>query len=88
MCQQTCTNLYLSCTHTCSTLRALSVCVSPQDFYAEGEYIIHQGGLGDTFFIINVGTVRVTQRAEGKSQEITLRTLGRGDYFGEKALLE
>ena len=64
------------------------MCLSPQDFYAEGEYIIHQGGLGDTFFIINVGTVRVTQRAEGNSQEIPLRTLGRGDYFGEKALLE
>ena len=59
-----------------------------QDFYQDGEYIIHQGGLGDTFFIINVGSVRVTQRAEGETQETTLRTLGRGDYFGEKALLE
>lgn len=61
--------------------------VLEEDFYSDGEYIIHQGGLGDTFFIINVGTVRITQKGED-GQESTLRTLGRGDYFGEKALLE
>ena len=34
--------------------------VLEEDFFQEGEHIIHQGGIGDTFFIINVGTVRNT----------------------------
>ena len=35
----------------------MSLLCTTQDFYQEGEYIIHQGGIGDTFFIINVGSV-------------------------------
>ena len=35
----------------------MSLPCTTQDFYQEGEYIIHQGGIGDTFFIINVGSV-------------------------------
>ncbi|XP_067132884.1 cGMP-dependent protein kinase, isozyme 2 forms cD4/T1/T3A/T3B-like isoform X2 [Centruroides vittatus] len=54
--------------------------------YSEGDYIIRQGARGDTFFIISRGKVRVTMRASNSNEEKHIRTLGRGDFFGEKAL--
>ncbi len=35
-----------------------SMCLIPQDYYPANEYILRQGATGDTFFIINSGTVR------------------------------
>ncbi|XP_075734995.1 cGMP-dependent protein kinase for isoform X2 [Rhipicephalus microplus] len=58
--------------------------------YAQGDYIIRQGARGDTFFIISKGTVKVTRKAPEEAsstgEEIFIRTLHRGDFFGEKAL--
>ncbi|XP_065911725.1 cGMP-dependent protein kinase 1-like isoform X3 [Dysidea avara] len=60
--------------------------VLEEDFYEDGEYIIRQGWAGDAFFIINEGAVKVTQQQDD-GKEVTKRKLGKGDYFGEKALL-
>ncbi|XP_033750049.1 cGMP-dependent protein kinase 1-like isoform X1 [Pecten maximus] len=57
------------------------------DFFHEHQYIIREGGTGDTFFIINNGEVKVTQKIAGFEDPQLIRTLKRGDYFGEKALL-
>ncbi|XP_030384055.1 cGMP-dependent protein kinase, isozyme 1 [Scaptodrosophila lebanonensis] len=58
------------------------------EFYAAGTYIIRQGAAGDTFFLISQGNVRVTQKLTPAALEETeLRTLERGDYFGEQALI-
>ncbi|XP_034247199.1 cGMP-dependent protein kinase, isozyme 1-like [Thrips palmi] len=57
------------------------------EFYPAGSYIVRQGATGHTFFIISGGTVEVTQRVPGSTDEVVIRTLGRGDYFGEQALL-
>lgn len=57
------------------------------DFYPAHEYIIRQGATGDTFFIISHGKVKVTQKVFGQTNEEDIRTLGRGEYFGEQALL-
>ncbi|XP_020800882.1 cGMP-dependent protein kinase, isozyme 1 [Drosophila serrata] len=58
------------------------------EFYAAGTYIIRQGTAGDSFFLISQGNVRVTQKLTPSSAEETeLRTLARGDYFGEQALI-
>ncbi|XP_052837847.1 cGMP-dependent protein kinase, isozyme 1 isoform X2 [Drosophila gunungcola] len=58
------------------------------EFYAAGTYIIRQGTAGDSFFLISQGNVRVTQKLTPSSVEETeLRTLARGDYFGEQALI-
>ncbi|XP_065288928.1 cGMP-dependent protein kinase 1 isoform X2 [Dermacentor albipictus] len=58
--------------------------------YAQGDYIIRQGARGDTFFIISKGTVKVTRKAPEEAgstgEEMFIRTLHRGDFFGEKAL--
>merc|ERR1712106_212137 len=53
--------------------------------YKQGEYIIRQGAIGDTFFIISQGRVKVT-RKEGGNEEKFIRNLHKGDFFGEKAL--
>jgi cGMP-dependent protein kinase len=54
--------------------------------FKRGQYIIHQGAIGDMFYIIQDGTVRCTQiKAQG--QEILLLELGPGEYFGEMALM-
>ncbi|KAH8279576.1 hypothetical protein KR018_002159, partial [Drosophila ironensis] len=59
------------------------------EFYAAGTYIIRQGTAGDSFFLISQGNVRVTQKLTGQAnaEETELRTLTRGDYFGEQALI-
>lgn len=55
-------------------------------YYRKGDYIIRQGARGDTFFIISKGQVKVTIRPEDSFEETFIRTLGKGDFFGEKAL--
>lgn len=55
--------------------------------YQKGDYIVRQGTHGDTFYIISEGQVRITKRVEGKKDEEEIRTLSRGEYFGEQALL-
>ncbi|XP_022918268.1 cGMP-dependent protein kinase, isozyme 1 [Onthophagus taurus] len=58
------------------------------EMYPAGTYIIRQGATGDTFFIISSGKVKITQRIPGVVEEQEIRTLDRGDYFGEQALLK
>ncbi|KAJ8882012.1 hypothetical protein PR048_018500 [Dryococelus australis] len=58
------------------------------EFYPAGAHIIRQGASGDTFFIISAGSVKVTQRLAGRREDEDIRTLQRGDYFGEQALLK
>jgi CRP-like cAMP-binding protein len=51
-----------------------------------GEWIVRQGEVGDRFYIVAEGAVRVVRlSANGEAQ--TLATLGPGDYFGEAALV-
>lgn len=54
--------------------------------YKYGDYIIRQGARGDTFFIISRGKVKVTINDSEQNNEKYVRTLGYGDFFGEKAL--
>ncbi|XP_061600620.1 cGMP-dependent protein kinase 2 [Cololabis saira] len=57
------------------------------DCFEKGEYIIREGEEGNTFFIIAKGEVTVTQSTEGFAEPQEIKTLGIGDYFGEKALI-
>ncbi|XP_056290833.1 cGMP-dependent protein kinase 2 isoform X2 [Pseudoliparis swirei] len=57
------------------------------DYFEKGEYIIREGEEGNTFFIIAKGKVIVTQSTEGFDEPQEIKTLGVGDYFGEKALI-
>ena len=48
--------------------------------------IFSQGAIGDTFFIINAGRVKVTMKEGGSAEDKFIRNLHKGDFFGEKAL--
>lgn len=55
--------------------------------YNKGEVIFHQGDVGTALFIVRKGEVAIRlSSSEGK--EVILALLGRGDAFGELALLD
>ncbi|XP_032294586.1 cGMP-dependent protein kinase, isozyme 2 forms cD5/T2 isoform X2 [Drosophila virilis] len=60
--------------------------VLEETHYQRGDYIVRQGARGDTFFIISKGKVRVTIKQPDTQEEKFIRMLGKGDFFGEKAL--
>jgi hypothetical protein len=53
--------------------------------YSPGQMIIRQGETGDCAYFIQSGEVEILQHDDGK--DVRLNTLGKGDYFGEMALL-
>ncbi|VDP80833.1 unnamed protein product [Echinostoma caproni] len=63
-------------------------------YYGPDEYIIREGEIGETFFIIQSGkivspqvnSVRVTKSIDGTDETQEIRHLCPGDWFGEKAL--
>ncbi|KAL8279192.1 hypothetical protein RQP46_008448 [Phenoliferia psychrophenolica] len=58
--------------------------------YEEGESVVVEGEVGKNFYIIESGKAEVSRRRRSSSQshdEEVLGALGKGDYFGELALL-
>nr|VZH95894.1 unnamed protein product [Spirometra erinaceieuropaei] len=54
--------------------------------YEQDDYIIRQGEVGETFFIIQSGEVQITQFQDPDQPAKEIRVLGTGDWFGERAL--
>ncbi|KAF9782897.1 cyclic nucleotide-binding-like protein [Thelephora terrestris] len=57
---------------------------------ADGEDVVKQGEMGDTFFFVEEGEAIVTQTQSAEDsqlREITVGHLAKGDYFGELSLL-
>jgi CRP-like cAMP-binding protein len=52
-----------------------------------GDTIIRQGDEGDYFYIIKDGSCSVTRLASGEGWDVPLAELGKGDCFGEEALV-
>ena len=52
--------------------------------FSAGDYIIREGTVGDTFYIIAEGEVRVTKSVGEEGTEEMIRDLQSGDYFGEQ----
>ncbi|MEM7448746.1 MAG: Crp/Fnr family transcriptional regulator [Myxococcota bacterium] len=50
-----------------------------------GTVLFREGDPGDTMFVVQVGTVRITKRI--RDEERTLARLGSGEFLGEMALL-
>ncbi|KAJ3992275.1 cyclic nucleotide-binding-like protein [Lentinula boryana] len=60
--------------------------------YEDGENVVNQGEMGDTFFFVEEGEAIVTKRVprgerRGSAYEIIVGRLIKGDYFGELSLL-
>ncbi|KAA1466257.1 camp-dependent protein kinase regulatory subunit [Dentipellis sp. KUC8613] len=58
--------------------------------YEDGEVIVRQGEMGDTFFFVEEGEATVTQTQQGEDGEVVEVMVGhliKGDYFGELSLL-
>ncbi|MBN2509914.1 MAG: Crp/Fnr family transcriptional regulator [Spirochaetales bacterium] len=51
----------------------------------EGKVIFKEGDIGDTMYIIKDGSVRISKNISGK--EHILAVLGKGDFFGEMAIV-
>jgi len=54
--------------------------------YADREYIVHQGDVGNCMYVIQKGQVEVLKEEDG--HQIQLRVLHEGDVFGEMAIFE
>lgn len=54
--------------------------------YTANEYVFYQGDPGIALYIIQKGEVLVTLNSEGNNQNLAI--FGRGDFFGEMALLD
>jgi cAMP-dependent protein kinase regulator len=53
--------------------------------YADGDAVVRQGEMGDTFFFVEEGEATVTktqQGDDGEHREIKVGHLRKGDYFG------
>jgi len=60
--------------------------------FKDGEYIVRQGDIGDEFFIIQEGSVKVVERRPSPDKadtmiDVTLVTLREGHFFGEMSLV-
>ena len=53
--------------------------------FEPGDFIFQQGDLGDSVYVIEDGECEVLREQKGERE--LLATLGRGEYFGEMALL-
>uniref|UniRef100_A0A8C2YX62 cGMP-dependent protein kinase n=1 Tax=Cyclopterus lumpus TaxID=8103 RepID=A0A8C2YX62_CYCLU len=60
--------------------------VLEETHYSDCDYIIRQGATGDTFFIISEGQVKVSQQNSPSDEPLVVKTLTKGDWFGEQAL--
>ncbi|MCI0351563.1 MAG: cyclic nucleotide-binding domain-containing protein, partial [Acidobacteriales bacterium] len=53
----------------------------------QGEEIVAQGAVGDYYYIVSDGRCVVKRRIPNTDKQVALAELGRGDRFGEEALL-
>lgn len=54
--------------------------------FAEGDVVVKQDAPGDAMFLIVTGSVKVIHRSS--LRQVELAQLGRGDFFGEIALVD
>ena len=53
--------------------------------YASGEYIFREGDEADAIFVIHTGKVEIRMHKNGEL--ITIATIGKGEVFGDMALI-
>jgi len=58
-----------------------------RQFLRAGESVFHEGDSGEHAYIINTGEIRISRHSP-EGDELTLAHLGRGELFGELALMD
>lgn len=56
--------------------------------FRRAETVFHQGDPGDSLFIVESGAVKIVLPSPEGEEGAIIATLGRGDFFGELALLD
>lgn len=56
--------------------------------FRRNETIFHQGDPGDSLYIVASGSVKIVLPSPEGEEEAIIATLGRGDFFGELAILD
>lgn len=56
--------------------------------FKRAETIFHQGDPGDSLFIIEEGSVKIVLPSPEGEEAAIIATLGRGDFFGELAIID
>lgn len=70
-----------------ATLEAVSGALRVRRF-RRGETVFHQGDPGDALFIVASGSVKVVLPSNETAEPAIVAILGRGEFFGELALLD
>lgn len=68
-------------------LYSIADALIPKSFRV-GEFVINQGEIGDTFYIILDGQAEATKKFEGSDHPIHVKSYKDQDYFGELALIK
>ena len=68
----------------------LAVCVANLRArrYRKNDSVFHQGDPGDSLYIIESGSVKIVLPSPDGQEDAIIATLGRGEFFGELALLD
>lgn len=61
--------------------------LSKEQSLAPGEVLFREGATGDKLYVVLEGKVRISKNIPGAGEE-ALAIMGRGDYFGEMALID
>jgi CRP-like cAMP-binding protein len=69
-----------------ATLSKLASGVAPARRYQKGEYLLRVGDRGNSLLIVTSGVVEIV--LERFSDQVSLKTLGEGEYFGELSLFD
>lgn len=69
---------------------SLAACISSlrSRRYRRGETVFHQGDPGDSLYIVASGSVKIVLPSPAGGEEAIIATLGKGDFFGELAILD
>lgn len=69
---------------------SLAACISSlrSRRFRRGETVFHQGDPGDSLYIVSSGSVKIVLPSPAGEEEAIIATLGKGDFFGELAILD
>lgn len=56
--------------------------------YKKGTVVVEAGEEGDSLYVVERGTLKISLPGKGKNKELILAIIGEGEFFGEMSLLD